>query len=68
MGPDFVSPANETLPASFSRPDLMTPQAAQGDPNAPDAALQADIMRWWEVFDDPVLNQVMAVAIEKTVR
>lgn len=64
-GPDFVPPANEALPTSFSRPDLLAQQVAQADPNAPDAALQADIMRWWEVFDDPVLNQVMAVAIEK---
>ncbi|MGI9143130.1 MAG: efflux transporter outer membrane subunit [Fluviibacter sp.] len=63
-GPDFVPPANESLPTTFSRPDLMQPQAAL-DPNAPDASLQSDIMRWWTVFDDPVLNQVMAVAVEK---
>ena len=64
-GPDFVPPANETLPTSFSRPDLMATPSAPTDLNTPDAALQADLMKWWEVFEDPVLNQVMAVAIEK---
>lgn len=63
-GPDFVPPANEALPSSFSRPDLMKPSAQQVDPASQDAALQADIMRWWEVFDDPVLNQIMATAIQ----
>ncbi len=58
-GPDFVPPANEALPTSFSRPDLMN-----GVASADDAALQADIMRWWEVFDDPVLNQIMRTAVE----
>jgi|GEM_PF-303065 len=64
-GPDFVPPTNETLPTTFSRSDLIKPQSGEVDPNAPDAVLQADIMRWWQVFDDPVLNQVMVVAIEK---
>ena len=63
-GPDFVPPANESLPTTFSRPDLMQPQAVV-NPNAPDASLQTDLMRWWTVFDDPVLNQVMAVAVER---
>ncbi len=64
-GPDFVPPANESLPTSFSRPDLMNPSSAkQTDPQTSDAALQADIMRWWEVFEDPTLNQIMATAIE----
>ena len=58
-GPDFVPPANDTLPTSFSRPDLIKP-VDQAD----EAALQADIMRWWEGFDDPVLNQIMRTAVE----
>jgi len=63
-GPDFVSPTNEALPTSFSRPDMMKPTSQVVDPATQDAALQADIMRWWEVFDDPVLNQIMATAIQ----
>lgn len=63
-GPDFVKPANESLPTTFSRPDLMKPQTDAGqDPNAPDAALQAEIMRWWTVFEDPVLNRIMETAV-----
>ena len=58
-GPDFVPPANETLPTSFSRPDLIKP-VDQVD----EAALQADIMRWWEGFEDPVLNQIMRTAVQ----
>ena len=58
-GPDFVPPSNDAVPTTFSRPDLMKPTDS-----ANDAALQADIMRWWEVFDDPVLNQIMRTAVE----
>ncbi len=58
-GPDFVPPANDTVPTSFSRPDLM-----QATGSADDAALQAEIMRWWTVFDDPVLNLIMHTAVE----
>lgn len=63
-GPDFVPPKNETLPTAFSRPDLMKTQTVDAsDPNAPDAALQAELMRWWTVFDDPVLNRIMETAV-----
>ena len=57
-GPDFVPPSNDTVPTTFSRPDLINPTSSD------DAALQADIMRWWEAFDDPVLNRIMATAVE----
>jgi NodT family efflux transporter outer membrane factor (OMF) lipoprotein len=63
-GPDFVPPKNEQLPTAFSRPDLMPVNGQTVDPNAPDAALQAEIMRWWQVFDDPVLNRLMTTAVE----
>jgi outer membrane protein TolC len=63
-GPDFVPPKNEDLPTAFSRPDLMQPPNPAVDPNAPDAALQAEIMRWWQVFDDPVLNRIVTIAVE----
>ena len=63
-GPDFVPPKNEQLPTAFSRPELMQTQTVIADPNAPDAELQAEIMRWWEVFEDPVLNRIMSTAVE----
>lgn len=63
-GPDFVPPKNEDLPTAFSRPDLMQSPSPAADPNAPDAALQAEIMRWWQVFDDPVLNRIVTIAVE----
>lgn len=63
-GPDFMPPKNEQLPTAFSRPDLMQATNTAVDPNAPDAALQAELMRWWQVFDDPVLNQMMGTAVE----
>jgi NodT family efflux transporter outer membrane factor (OMF) lipoprotein len=58
-GPDFVPPENAQLPTTFSRPDLM-----QASNAVDEAALQSDIMRWWEVFDDPVLNRIMTTAVE----
>ena len=58
-GPDFVPPENAQLPTTFSRPDLMQASTAVDE-----AALQLDIMRWWEVFDDPVLNRIMTTAVE----
>lgn len=63
-GPDFVPPKNEQLPTAFSRPDLLQAASAPAEPDASDAALQAELTRWWTVFEDPVLNRIMTTAVE----
>ena len=49
LGPDFVKP-DMTPPASY-RTDIMP-------------AVSADELKWWELFDDPVLYDLVTVALE----
>jgi multidrug efflux system outer membrane protein len=49
LGPDFVKP-DMTPPASY-RTDIMP-------------AVSADELKWWELFDDPVLYNLVTVALD----
>ena len=49
LGPDFVKP-DMTPPASY-RTDIMP-------------AVSADELKWWELFDDPVLFDLVTVALD----
>jgi multidrug efflux system outer membrane protein len=49
LGPDFVKP-DMTPPAAY-RTDVMP-------------AVSADELKWWELFDDPVLYELVTVALE----
>ena len=49
LGPDFVKP-DMTPPASY-RTDIMP-------------AVSADELKWWELFDDPVLYDLVTVALD----
>jgi len=49
LGPDFVKP-DMTPPASY-RTDIMP-------------AISADELKWWELFNDPVLYDLVTVALE----
>jgi NodT family efflux transporter outer membrane factor (OMF) lipoprotein len=55
VGPDFQRPVVPWL--DQWQPEIPLPAAAQAPPTA---AAQADL--WWQVFDDPALNQVVAEA------
>ncbi len=49
LGPDFVKP-DMTPPASY-RTDIMP-------------AVSADELKWWELFDDPVLYDLVTTALD----
>jgi multidrug efflux system outer membrane protein len=49
LGPDFVKP--DMTPPSSYRTDIMP-------------AVSADELKWWELFDDPVLYDLVTVALE----
>ena len=49
LGPDFVKP--DMTPPSSYRTDIMP-------------AVSADDLKWWELFDDPVLFELVTAALE----
>ena len=53
VGPDFVKP-DAPLPEGWSQ------QAGEGLQATP-----AELAEWWQVFEDPVLNQLMVLALEQ---
>jgi multidrug efflux system outer membrane protein len=48
---------------AYERPEIATPPDYRGDLGSPEAASLANLP-WWEVFEDPVLVELVVVAIE----
>jgi NodT family efflux transporter outer membrane factor (OMF) lipoprotein len=56
-GPDYVAP---TPPSASSGPFISSPLAAGGTPAFAQAPVQQD---WWRLYEDPVLDQLIADAL-----
>ena len=52
----------------YSRPAIVTPEAYRGDRADPAAASSTQLLgdqKWWEVFQDPVLQQLIRTALQQ---
>lgn len=53
---------------NYSRPEIATPAVYRGAGPNPSAAVSAQLLgdqKWWDVFEDPVLQQLIRTALEQ---